>query len=71
MPWKRAYPTEKVRALNGAIMLGFNATISERDLAGQIQASSSYRDLGRRLKELYALSADLDDVIRMCESKLT
>jgi len=71
MPWKNAYPTEKVRALVGALTLGFDTIVSAQDIEAQIQLSSSYRDLGRRLKELYGVSADLDDLIALCEQKLS
>ncbi len=71
MPWKRTYPTEKVRALVGALTLGFDVIIPERDINNQIQASSSYRDLARRLAELYDLGADIEDVIRLCEQNLS
>lgn len=71
MPWKKAYPTEKVRALVGALTLGFDVIVPEQDIKAQIQASSSYRDLGRRLKEIYVIAADLDDLIALCEKKLS
>ena len=46
--------------------IGFRTKLSEQDVNDTLQSSSSFMDFCIKLKELHAISADLDDLIKLC-----
>ena len=70
MPWKKAYPTAKIKALNAAFAKGMGTKLTDQDINDVIQRSSSYQDFAKKLLETHSIAAELDDVIALCNQHL-
>jgi hypothetical protein len=68
--WKRAYPSAKVAALNKKLRIGFRTKLSDKDIADTLQRSTSFKNFAQNLMEMYAIQADLDDLVALITKEL-
>lgn len=64
--WQRAYSSERVNKFRKGLEIGFRTKLSEKDVNDALQKSKNFKDFCATLKELHGISADLDDLIKLC-----
>jgi hypothetical protein len=64
--WKRAYSTDKVTQFRASVERGFRTKLSDKDVNDALQKSTNFKDFCATLKEMHGISADLDDLVKLC-----